>query len=136
MQLGINQIVTDPDADLIGDDVNPTRTDGVLGALIDLENALRNDDTQGITAAAGRLDHLRKDLVRQQGVIGARSQAMGQRRRQLEDAVALTATFLSEIQDLDYAEAATKLQQSLVQFQASLQVGSTLLNLSIMDFLR
>lgn len=136
VQLGINQIVTDPDADLIGDDVNPTRTDGVLGALIDLENALRNDDTQGITAAAGRLDQLRNDLVRQQGVIGARSQAMGQRRRQLEDAAALTATFLSEIQDLDYAEAATKLQQSLVQFQASLQVGSTLLNLSIMDFLR
>lgn len=136
VQLGINKIVTDPDADLIGDDVNPTRTDGVIGALIDLENALRNDDTQGITAAAGRLDQLRKDLVRQQGVIGARSQAMGQRRRQLEDAVALTTMFLSEIQDLDYAAAITKLQQSLVQFQASLQVGSTLLNLSIMDFLR
>ncbi len=136
VQLGLLKTVTDPEAALVGDDVRPVRTDGIMDALFQLEQALRNDDTQGITEAADRLDQLRNELVRQQGIVGARSQGITQKRRQIEDAKVVTQRFLSEIQDLDYAEATTKLQQTLTQFQANLQVGSALLNLSLLDFLR
>lgn len=135
LQLGIQKTVTDTTANLIGDDVNPTQTAGILGALIDLERALLSDDTQAIGIAANRIETLQKDLIRQQGVIGARSASMTQKRQQLADAQIVTQQFLSDVQDLDYAQAATELQQTLTQFQANLQVGSSLLNLSLLDFL-
>jgi flagellar hook-associated protein 3 FlgL len=130
------QTVTDPDADLLGTDVNAIRTDGILDALIELEKALLRDDTQGITSAGGRLDALRNKVTRIHGIVGARSQSMGAKRRQIEDSALLAQTFLSEVKDLDYAEAITRLQGSLMQLQANMQTSSNLLGLSLMDYLR
>ena len=122
--------------DLIGDDTNPTRTEGVLGALVDLELALRRDDTLGIAAAAARLDRFTPELSRVHGVVGARAQAMRGKLQQTQDAARTTEIFLSEVQGLDFAEAATRMQAAQIQLQASLQTSSVLFNLSLLDFLR
>lgn len=123
-------------SEIIGDDVNQVRANGILDALIDLERALRADDTQEITLAAQRLDELRNEVTRVHGVIGARSQAMTSKRLQIEDAALTTETFLSQVRDLDYADAATRLQTASTQLQASLQATSLTLNLTLLDFLR
>jgi len=136
IDLGLQKSISGTVTELIGDDVGLTRNEGILGALFDLETALRRDDTQGISAAAGRLDILRGEVTRMHGIIGARSQTMATKRAQIEDATATTQVFLSNVQDLDYAEAATRLQTAMTQLQANLQAGSSVLNLSLMDFLR
>lgn len=136
MDLGINQRVTGDETVLTGEDVNPTRTEGILSALIDLENALRRDDTQGISLAGERIDELSHEVTRTHGIIGARAQAMTAKRIQASDAAVTAEIMLSEVQDVDYAEAITRLQASVTQLQASLQTGSTLLSLSLLDFLR
>ena len=136
IDLGIQKTVSGTAKELIGNDVNPTRTEGILGALYDLETALRGADTQGITAAGGRLDTLTADVTRMHGIIGARSQTMATKRTQMEDATTSTQQFLSEVQDLDYAEAATRLQTAMTQLQANLQAGSSVMNLSLLDFLK
>jgi len=136
IDLGIQKTVSGTVKELIGDDVNLTRTGGILGALFDLESALRGADTQGITAAGGRLDTLTADVTRMHGIIGARSQTMATKRTQMEDATTSTQQFLSEVQDLDYAEAATKLQTAMTQLQANLQASSSVMNLSLLDFLQ
>jgi flagellar hook-associated protein 3 FlgL len=136
IDLGIQKTVSGTVKELIGNDVNPTRTEGILGALYDLETALRGADTQGITAAGGRLDTLTADVTRMHGIIGARSQTMATKRTQMEDATTSTQQFLSEVQDLDYAEAATRLQTAMTQLQANLQAGSSVMNLSLLDFLK
>jgi len=46
-----------------------------------------------------------------------------------------TQEFLSRIKDVDYAESITKFQQYQTALQASLMVGSRLMNLSLMDFI-
>ncbi len=135
MDLGIVGTDTADAGEIAGQDVNATRTDGILGAVIDLEAALRADDTQAISMAGSRLDSLRSEGTRMHGVIGARSQAMTMKRMQMLDAVTTTKTFLSQIQDLDYAEAITQMQAAMTQLQANLQTGSTLMNLSLMDYL-
>jgi flagellar hook-associated protein 3 FlgL len=135
-QLGLIKTVTAAGAPLVGDDVNPTQTHGILDALIDLERALRNDDTQAISRAGNRLDELRAEATRMHGIIGARSQAMTRKLLQMEDAAMTTRIALSEVKDLDFAAAATQLQSALTQFQANLQTGSSLLSLSLLDFLR
>jgi len=134
--LGLVQTVTGTAKELLGTDVNPTRTEGILGALIDLETALRSNDTRGITAAGGRLDGLRADVIRSHGIIGARSQAMTQKRLQLEDASLTSEIFLSQVRDVDYAEAITQLQSAMTRLQANMQTSSVVLNLSLLDFLR
>ena len=135
-QLGLQQTVSGPAMELVGADVNPTRTDGIIDALIQLENALRTDDTQGISAAGGRLDDLRAEVIRIHGMIGARSQSMTAQRQQLEDAALSTQVFLSQVEDLDYAEAVTQMQQAMVRLQANLQTSPMVMNLSLLEFLR
>lgn len=135
MDLGIKTTVLNGGSELIGEDVNPKRTDGIIDALVDLEKALRDDNTQGITFAGERIDTLRNEVIRVHGVVGARAQAMNFQRLQMEDASITTEIFLSEVRDLDYAEAITRLQASTIQLQASLQTSSLLLNLTLMDFL-
>lgn len=136
IDLGIRQVTPGGATELIGTDVNPTRTDGIIGALIDLEQALRLDDTQAISAAGNRLDEMRSEVIRIHGMIGARSQAMSSQRQQLEDAASATQVFLSEVQDLDYAEAVTLMQQAMVRLQANLQTGPMVMDLSLLEFLR
>jgi flagellin-like hook-associated protein FlgL len=51
------------------------------------------------------------------------------------DASQTTEIFLSEIRDLDYAEAVTRMESALTQLQASMQTSSVLFNLSLLDYL-
>ena len=136
MDLGLTEPVLNDGTTLVGVDVNPMQTDGVLDALIELENALRADDTRGVSLAGGRLDDLRIEVTRVHGVIGARSHSMQAKTEQMRDAAATTEIFLSQTRDLDYAEAVTRMQAALTQFQANLQTSASLLGLSLLDFLR
>ena len=45
-------------------------------------------------------------------------------------------TMLSQLQDADLTEVLTRFQQLQIQLQASLQVGSSAQQLSLLDFLR
>jgi flagellar hook-associated protein 3 FlgL len=133
--LGLAGVTATEDGDLTGVDVNPTRTDGVIGALIDLEAALRGDDTQAIAVAGGRLDELQAEATRMHGIVGARAQGMSLKRTQMEDAAASTEIFLSNVQDLDYTEAVVALEAAMTQLQANLQVSSSVMSLSLLDYL-
>ncbi len=134
MDLGLQQAADG--SELIGADVNPTRTEGIIDALIQLENALRTDSTQGISEAGNRLDNLRAEVIRIHGNIGARSQSAATQRQQLEDSALATQVFLSQVQDLDYADAVTRMQQAMVRLQANLQTSPMVMNLSLFDYLR
>ncbi len=133
--LGLLQSVSGGATELVGDDTNPTRTEGILDVLMELERALRADDTLGITLAGTRLEEFMEEMTRVHGVVGARSQAMQAKYVEMEDAAATTQIFLSQVRDLDYAEAVTQLQMAQIQLQASLQTSSILLSMSLLDFL-
>ncbi len=134
--LGLERSVSGTETEFVTDDRNPTRTDGIFSALVELEAALAADDTRAISMSAGRLDPLALEVTRNHGIIGARSQAMRSKMEQMLDAAGATGVFLSEVRDVDYAEAVTQLQQSMTQLQVSMQVGSRLMSLSLLDFLR
>lgn len=134
--LGFSGVGASGEVEVTGQDVNPTRTDGIIGALIDLEEALRSDDTRAIVTAGARLDELQAEATRMHGIVGAQSQGMAMKRNQMEDAATSTEIFLSNVQDLDYTEAVVEMQAALTQLQANLQVSSSLMSLSLLDYLR
>jgi flagellar hook-associated protein 3 len=93
------------------------RSGGVGAALDDLAGAL--DRIAGPQAkVGGRLSWL--DMIEER--LGGES-------------IALAST-LSRIEDLDVPKAVQELQQTQISYQAALQSGANLLNLSLLDFLR
>lgn len=121
---------------LDGADTNPLRAGGVLTALYRLADALRSNDTRAITLAGEELENAMRAATEQTGLLGSRSRAVIERLERTEDAVLATRSFLSQLQDADLTEAVTRFQQAQLALQANLQVGSSLLNLSVLDFLR
>lgn len=133
--LGLLKTADPAVSELIGDDANPVRVDSVLGALMDLETALRHDDTSAITDAGGRIAGFLDHVAQVRGILGARSKEMAQRSTYTATALFATQALLSSAEDLDYTEAITQFQQAQTALQATLLTGSRLLNTSLMDFI-
>jgi flagellar hook-associated protein 3 FlgL len=133
--LGLAPPASANSTELIGTDPGAVRANGVLTALVDLERALRRDDTPGITDAGQRLTAGIDDLNRVHGEIGARAQAMQTNLTQVQDAVVSTRSFLSQVEDVDYTEAVTRFQQAQTALQSILLTGARMLNISLLDFL-
>ncbi|HEY3242054.1 MAG TPA: flagellin [Phycisphaerae bacterium] len=133
--LGLAPPASASSTELIGTDPGAVRANGVLTALVDLERALRRDDTPGITDAGQRLTAGIDDLNRVHGEIGARAQAMQTNLTQVQDAVVSTRSFLSQVEDVDYTEAVTRFQQAQTALQSILLTGARMLNISLLDFL-
>jgi len=133
--LGIEGSVADPATELVGGDVHPMRVDSVFTALVDLEAALHDDDSQAMTDAGERLEVFSTELTSARGVIGARSKTMQDRLARAESTEFTTLQNLASVEGLDYTKAVTLFQQAQTSLQANLLTGSRLLNLSLLDYL-
>ncbi len=134
--LGLNKSAAAGANELISDDTNGIRTNSVFSALIDLYQSLKSGSTAGITDAGDRIGGFITVTNRLHGIVGARSQAMTNRLNLTEDAVVATQKLLSEVKDVDYAEAVTRFQQAQTTLQANLMTGSRMLQLSLLDFIQ
>jgi len=123
-------------SELVGDDVNPIRPDGIFTALYMLHDALLQDDTQAITEAGQRLEEILQRIGLWQGKAGALSKSVLARRQQLDDEITRIRTLLSDIKDVDLTEVITRFGHIQTVFQANLLTGAKIFNLSLLDFLR
>jgi len=133
--LGLLKTADPAETELIGSDANPVRVDSVLTALMDLETALRNDNTSAITDAGDRISGFLDHVAQVRGILGARSKEVTQRFAHTEAAVFATQGLLASAEDLDYTEAITQFQKAQTALQANLLTGSRILNTSLMDFI-
>ena len=123
-------------ATLTGEDRATVAVDSVFSHLIALRDALLTNDERGITLATGNLE---TDINR---LANARAQA-GVRNRRVMDAIIREedlriqdASLRSQVQDLDFTEAAIRFSTLQQQLQAGLIIASQAASLSLMDFLR
>ncbi len=123
-------------ATLTGEDRATVAVDSVFTHLIALRDALLTNDERGITLATGNLE---TDINR---LANARAQA-GVRNRRVMDAITREedlriqdASLRSQVQDLDFTEAAIRFSTLQQQLQAGLITASQAASLSLMDFLR
>lgn len=123
-------------ATLTGEDRATVAVDSVFSHLIALRDALLTNDERGITLATGNLE---TDINR---LANARAQA-GVRNRRVMDAIIREedlriqdASLRSQVQDLDFTEAAIRFSTLQQQLQAGLITASQAASLSLMDFLR
>lgn len=121
---------------IIGQDNATVKVDGVFTHLIDLRDALRNDDERGITIAGERLDKSLEHVASAQAQIGVEAKRVQEERSRSEDQKLTEESMLSELRDASLPEVITRFTQLQTQMQASLQVGAQNMQLSLLDFLR
>ncbi|UCG31932.1 MAG: hypothetical protein JSU68_09725 [Phycisphaerales bacterium] len=131
-----DQVTVIGSGEIVSADVNGVQPRGVFTVLLQLREALRAGDTAGISEAANALDAALEQVNNSRGLVGSTSQGLQRQLDHTEEKVLETRTRLSELVDLDYAEAITQFTQIQTAYQAALATGSRLLSLSFLDFLR
>lgn len=123
-------------ATLVGEDRATIAVDSVFSHLIALREALNANDSNGIELAASRLDG---DIVRvaeARADVGVRARRVADATLREEDLRLQDTALKSQVQDLDYTEAAVRFASLQQQLQAALATTSRSTALSLLDFLR
>lgn len=120
---------------LVGEDRATARPDNVFAHLIDLRDALQSNDVSGISVATNKLDGALARIVESRALVAGYARRVSDESLREEDRQVLDVQMRSELQDLDYAAAATRYTQLQTQLQAGLQTAAQLSRLSLLDFL-
>lgn len=134
--LGLGEATFDPaSASLAGADPAPVVSSTVFTRLIELRQALTAGDTTGITFAGTQLEDVIDSVAQTRGLVGSYSKRLESARVREEDVTVMEQGFRSELRDLDFAEASTRLTLLQTQLQAGLQSMSIANQLNLLDFL-
>jgi flagellin-like hook-associated protein FlgL len=122
-------------ATLIAQDRAAVRVENLFTALLDLRDALRNDDSSGITLAGETLTDSVDRLAATRALVGVYANRVERSTRRQEDLQVLDETLRSQVQDLDFADASIKFNLLRTQLQAAMASGVQTQNLTLLDFL-
>jgi len=120
---------------LLGEDRATARPDNAFTNLIDLREALLTNDEFGIRLASEKLDESLGRIVESRALVAGYARRVEDELLREEDRQVLDIQMRSELQDLDYAKAASQFAQLQTQLQAGLATTAQLSQLSLMDFL-
>lgn len=135
-QLGLLDGAYDPgSATLTGTDRAKVRVQNVFSHLMDLRDALARDDTAGITLAGEGLERSIARVALERGTVGAHARRVVQARARTEDLAVFDEQVRSQLRDVDYVAAASRLSLLQAQLAAGLQSAAMISRRSLLDFL-
>ncbi|MFN0010746.1 MAG: flagellin [Phycisphaerales bacterium] len=112
------------------------RVDNVFTDLVDLRDALLANDSIGIAVAGERLAASGDRVTLANALVGSYGQRVDRATTRLGDQALQDQTLKSELQDVDFAAAATRFSQLQTQLQATLQTSAQFQGRTLFDFLR
>lgn len=104
--------------------------------LDDLKNGLYNNDQTAINQSIGDIDSRIDHVLEKWAEIGAKSNRLELTKNRLEDENNNLQNLLSDVEDADMAELATKLKSEEAVYEASLSAGARIIQPSLVDYLR
>jgi len=117
-----------------GDEVFTNASGDVFMTLMRLEKALRDNDQEGISDALPEIKNASNVISNKLAKLGATVNRLEQTKSILESAEVDTLESTSAIEDLDYAEAITQLQNQQTIYQATLKSASMITSMSLVDY--
>jgi flagellin-like hook-associated protein FlgL len=112
------------------------RVDSLITALMDLRDALRNNDSTGITLAGERLESHFDRVAQSRALVGVYSQRIERATERQTELGLLDERVRSELRDLDLAEASIRFNLLRTQLEAGLAAGAQSQTLTLLNFLR
>lgn len=120
---------------LAGSDRASVRIESVFSDLIDLRGALDGNDERGITLATQRLETDDDRLISARAVVGGRALRIADATARVEDEVLLDETVRSGLEDVDFAEAATRFSFLQLAQEAAYSATARTQGLTLLNFL-
>jgi len=107
----------------------------VFKAIIDLRDALAADDVEEIKAQCAQLEETFDRVVNENSVVGAKINRLQATLDRLDVDILNATGRISELEDTDFVKASLEYQSKQNIYQASLDIGSKLIQLSLLDYL-
>ena len=112
------------------------QADSIFASLMNLRDALQNNDTGGIQRATASIEDAGdKKVLESIAVVGSRASRLEMAKTPTEEEMAQLEVLVSSLRDLDVAEAATAFQMEQIILQSSLAAASRILQLNLINFL-
>jgi flagellar hook-associated protein 3 FlgL len=108
----------------------------IFQTLTDLRDALNSNDAQSITAQLSKLKNAQNQITLNQSISGSKANNIEVAKNNLEEVDMQLDSLLSQTQDADLAELATKLSMKEIALQASYNIASRVGDTTILDFLK
>lgn len=124
-----------PGSDVFGDSTVPAPPYDIFQRLSDLVVALRENDTTAIGNEIGTMNEIINQLSESMGTIGNRSSHLNQIKGLLSSFRSSLQAKMSSLEDADMAAAISNLSREEVALQATLQAGSRIQRVSLMNYL-
>lgn len=122
-------------AAFVAQDRAGARVDNLLTSLIDLRDALRDNDSAGIALAGEQLERHVDRLSSSQALVGVYAQRVEKAQERQEGLAVLDEQAKSQLQDVDFAAASIRYSLLQTQLQAGLTVGAQSQTRTLLDFL-
>jgi len=132
VQIGKNDTV---EINLPGDELFMNPSGSAIGTLMKLEKAMRDNDQQGIQDLLGDIEDASVVLNNKLAKVGAVMNRLDTTTSVIRQAAVENQAVTSEIEDLDYADAITRLQNQQTIYQAALQSASMITGMSLVDYM-
>ncbi len=123
------------ESEMAGEDVATVQVDSIFTHLINLKESLLQNDSRGISLAAGKLDGDSDSVTQVRATIGVRTTRAEEALNRSSELGISESSLLNELQGGDLTELILKYQNLQYQLQASLSVGAQNLQMSLLDFL-
>ena len=120
---------------LQGSDTNPGQTDGVFTALLNLQTALTNNDTDAAQQAITMLGQASNQVSSTRAVLDASMQNLtALQTRQTNNGTSIQSS-ISSAYDVDFASAASQFTQLKTAYQAALQTTAASMKMTLFSYM-
>jgi len=111
-------------------------SESFFGALDQMIDAVEASDGTGMTRAIGDVDQMIDGVSLSLAKTGSDQQTVQQQLDVLDQTALRLKTSLSEVQDLDYATAVTKMNKEMLALEAAMSSFAKISGLSLFDYIR
>jgi flagellar hook-associated protein 3 FlgL len=118
-----------------GEEVLNSGTD-IFGLLMDVRDALYRNDGASVSGSLDTIDAAMDQVNTALGKMGALQRSFDLTRGRLETENANLQALISELEDADMAEVAMKLQNKQTAYEAALATAASILNTSLLNYLK
>lgn len=132
VRIGPTETIT---ANVPGNDVFGSNASGLLADLQALHDALSANDVDGVRSAMDTMDAGLTNLSKVQSMLGAADQRVQRSEQAVQNVSYALTTQISQLEDLDMADAAMNLTRQEAALQASIQVAGQISSLSLVSAL-
>lgn len=109
---------------------------GFFQAIDDLSIALENNQTAGLQRAIGDINSMGLAMSESQASIGARMNTISTQTALIDETVLRLKSTLSQIEDVDYTQAITKMNKDMLALEAAQSSFAKISQLSLFDYIR